>query len=434
MKAADVMRIGLISYEYPPQQGLGGVGTYTFRLAGALGRAGYNVSVLAGPSEQADIEQPNVSVHRIDAKYEPPFKSSFMRFLYWRVFSTLMNRAHPLVWHWLRWDMASGAALLDIHRRTPLDVIEAPEHAANGLLAGRMRRWPMVVRVHGPWDLFFGINRTSGSGMNRVLAYLERWSTELAQIVTAPSRTMSAFIGNRWQMEQAPEVVPNFMDVPPDPAPLPPEDGPMRIVCAGRLERFKGQDTLVKAFARIAVRHPRAELHLIGPDQWSTTTSFERLLETWVPDTAIRGRITLHGRIPLDDVQEELKRAAVAVICSSGFESFSFSTLEAMAAARPVIGSRVGAIPELLDHGRCGLIASPGNVQQFTEALDRLLSDRSLCQRLGLAAHTRARRHYDTRAALPAFIASYQKARQLFYRFKLAQQPPEPVSYNLRCA
>ena len=41
------MRIGLVSYEYPPQSGLGGVGTYTFRLAGALGRAGHDVIVLA---------------------------------------------------------------------------------------------------------------------------------------------------------------------------------------------------------------------------------------------------------------------------------------------------------------------------------------------------------------------------------------------------
>ena len=40
------MRVGLVSYEYPPQQGLGGVGTYMFRLAGALGRAGHEVHVI----------------------------------------------------------------------------------------------------------------------------------------------------------------------------------------------------------------------------------------------------------------------------------------------------------------------------------------------------------------------------------------------------
>src|SRR5688500_10946781 len=125
------MRIGLISYEYPPQKGLGGVGTYTFRLAGALAKAGHEVIVLAGPSEGPDIHQAGVKVHRLAARYDPPCKYRCLRILYWRALAPLMEGANPLVWHWLRWDLASGAALLNIHASTPLDVIEAPEHAAN---------------------------------------------------------------------------------------------------------------------------------------------------------------------------------------------------------------------------------------------------------------------------------------------------------------
>jgi glycosyltransferase involved in cell wall biosynthesis len=409
------MRIGLVSYEYPPQRGLGGVGTYTFRLAGALGRAGHDVVVLAGPTEEPDIEQPNVTLHRIPARYEPPLGFRGFRWLYWRVFATMMDKAHPLVWHWMRWNMASGEALLDIHRRTPLDVIEAPEHAANGLFCGRMHRWPMVVRVHGPWDLFFGINKTEGTAMNRMLAFLERHSTDHAQVVTTPSHTMAHFIQSKWKLPTPPEVVPNFMDVPRAPAPLPPADGPLRVVCAGRLERFKGQDTLVKAFARVAKDHPRAELRIIGPDQWSQSEPFSVVVDQLVPDPEVRRRVVLTGPQPLAQVQEELRQAAVAVICSSGFESFSFSTLEAMAAARPIIGSRVGAIPELLDDGRCGLIAAPGNVAQFAGQLHKLLDDRELSQRLALAAHTRARRRYDTQVAIPAMVQQFHLAREIFH-------------------
>src|SRR5687767_4915203 len=134
------MHIGLVSYEYPPQSGLGGVGTYTFRLAGALGRAGHRVTVLAGPSEGIEQQQPNVRICRIPAYYNPPLPSRGMRWLYWRVLAKLMERANPLVWHWLKWDFASGGALLDLHREAPFDVIEAPEHAANGLIVGRMQR------------------------------------------------------------------------------------------------------------------------------------------------------------------------------------------------------------------------------------------------------------------------------------------------------
>lgn len=410
------MRIGLVSYEYPPQSGLGGVGTYTFRLAGALGRAGHQVVVLAGPTESnAEIEQPNVTLHRIAARYEPSLGFRGLRWLYWRVFARMMDKAHPLVWHWMRWNLASGEALMEIHRRTPLDVIEAPEHAANGLFVGRLHRWPMVVRIHGPWDLFFAINRTEGTAMNRMLAYLERQSTGHAQVLTTPSHTMAAFIHSKWNLPQMPIVVPNFMDVPEAPLPLPEASEPQRIVCAGRLERFKGQDVLVKAFARIAAKYPKAELHIIGPDQWSATQSFASVVDQLVSEGDIRRRIVLTGPVTLARVQEELRESSVAVICSSGFESFSFSTLEAMAAARPIVGSRVGAIPELLDNGRCGLIAAPANVAQFAEALDRLLGDRELSQQLSVAAHTRARRRYDTGVAVPQMLGAFHRAKELFW-------------------
>ncbi len=408
------MRLGLVSYEYPPQRGLGGVGTYTFRLAGALGRAGHEVIVLAGPSEGAEFDQPNVTVHRLPARYDPPVNLRSIKFLYWRFFARLMNSANPLVWHWLRWDLASSAALMEIHRATPLDVIEAPEHAANGLFSGIGGNWPMVLRIHGPWDLFFGINRNDGAALNNLLANLEKQSPQYAQVTTVPSRSMGNFIMQRWHLPQRPLVIPNFMDVPPYRPPLPDESEPQRIVCAGRLERFKGQDVLVKAFALIARKHPRAELLLIGPDQWSKKQKFTDLIARLVPDESIRARIELRGPQPLVSTQDALRSAAIAVIPSTGFESFSFSTLEAMAAGRPTVVSRIGAMPELLDYGRCGNIFTPGDANGLAQALDRLLEDRELRETFAACAHQRARDVYDTDAVLPEFVSTYELARERF--------------------
>jgi glycosyltransferase involved in cell wall biosynthesis len=408
------MRIGLVSYEYPPQRGLGGVGTYTFRLGGALGRAGHEVIVLAGPSEGAEFEQENVTVHRLPARYDPPVNMRSIKFLYWRFFARFMNSANPLVWHWLRWDLASSAALMDIHKATPLDVIEAPEHAANGLFTGISGNWPMVLRIHGPWDLFFGINRNDGAALNNLLANLERQSQEYAQVTTVPSRSMGNFITRRWHLPRRPLVIPNFMDVPPYRPPLPEEDEPQRIVCAGRLERFKGQDVLVRAFAMMARKHPKAELVLVGPDQWSRKQRFSEVIERLVADEKIRARIRLQGPQPLSLTQDELRRAAIAVVPSTGFESFSFSTLEAMAAGRPTVVSRIGAMPELLDYGRCGQIVAPGDAGALAESLDRLLGDRELRENFAACAHERARDVYDTEAVLPEFVGAYELAMERF--------------------
>jgi glycosyltransferase involved in cell wall biosynthesis len=138
----------------------------------------------------------------------------------------------------------------------------------------------------------------------------------------------------------------------------------------------------------------------------------------------VRRRVVLTGPQPLAQVQDELRRASIAVICSSGFESFSFSTLEAMAAARPIVGSRVGAIPELLDNGNCGLIAAPANVAQFAECLDRLLGDAHLRQHLSKCAHERARARYDTDVAIPAMVRQFNRARELFDPVTTAAKPP----------
>jgi len=105
------MRIGLVSYEYPPQQGLGGVGTYMFRLAGALGAAGHDVHVIAGPSDRSPVPQPNVTLHRIPAKFEIRSHSTALRWLYWQGLARVMAWMHPLIWHWIKWDLASYEAL-----------------------------------------------------------------------------------------------------------------------------------------------------------------------------------------------------------------------------------------------------------------------------------------------------------------------------------
>ncbi len=426
------MRIALVSYEYPPQKGFGGVGTYTFRLAGALGRFGHQVVVLAGPSEEHDILQPNVTVHRIPAHYGPRLRGRGMRWAYWRIIAPLMNRINPGVWHWLRWDLATFDALQDIDRQTPFDIVEAPEHAANGLAAGRLNKWPLVIRTHGPWDLFFRLNRTSGVPVNRLLAHLEYKSARYAQTLTAPSHSMAAFIRRHWNLPRAPRVLANFMDVPRQRHPLPPADGPQRIVCAGRIERFKGQDVLVRAFAKIAPQHPQAQLILIGPDQWSPDESFASLIEKICPDPQTRGRIHLPGPMPLRAVQDELVDSSIVAVCSSGFESFSFSTLEGMAAGRPIVACRSGAIPELLDNGRCGLLSAPNDVNDLAQNLDRLLSDRVLADSLAAAAHARAREHYDTLAVVPSIIEMYARTREAFSGWTEFPERSPPPPKRLR--
>ena len=191
------MRIGLVTYEYPPQQGLGGVGSYMFRLATALGRGGHDVHVIAGPSHLPAVSQPNVTLHRISAQYEINSANPAFRWIYWRGFAKLMGWMHPAIWHWIKWDLASADAIRELHAANAFDLIEVPEHAANGLIAGRIHRWPIVMRMHCPWDLFVRINRFSFNPMHRVLAHLEHKAAAcVPDAITVPSQAMKRQISS----------------------------------------------------------------------------------------------------------------------------------------------------------------------------------------------------------------------------------------------
>ena len=425
------MRIGLISYEYPPQQGMGGVGTYMFRLAGALGRAGHEVHVITGPSDRAPVQQANVTLHRIAAEFEPE-SGRVTRWLYWHAIAEPMCKCNPIIWHWLRWNFASYEAIRRIDAEHPFDVVEAPEHAANGWMAGRIHRWPIVIRMHCPWELFVRINRVPFNPMDRLMSMLERRTVaNYADCLTVPSEAMKREVEKSWKLRRPPVIIPNFMNVPIAPAALPSDDGPQRIICAGRIEPLKGQDTLAKAFALVAKKNPRAELWILGPDRWGTT-SFAELLPKIVPDAAIRARIHMPGLVPLSAMGEHVRNARVAVVASIGFESFSYSTLEAMAAARPVIVTRTGALPELIEHERSGLVVTPDEPHEMAAALERFLSDRGLAESCGLAAFAKAKGQYDTSVVLPRMMEAYEAAADFFYGDRNVPTPLKPRRRHLR--
>jgi glycosyltransferase involved in cell wall biosynthesis len=415
------MRIGLVTYEYPPQRGLGGVGTYMFRLAGALADAGHEVHVIAGPSHLPNTDQPNVTIHRIPAQHDIATRSRIARWLYWHAFAKLMDWIHPAIWHWLKWDLASFTAIRQLHKLHRFDLIEVPEHAANGWMAGKIHAWPIIVRIHCPWNLFVRINRFRANPLHRLLSYLEhRTLATVPDAITVPSMAMKQAIDHSWHLRRPPRIIPNFIHVPPSLDPLPAEDALQIILCVGRLEPLKGQDLLVRAFAKIANQFPRAILRLVGPDRWPGKTPFTDLLAHWIPDPNIRARIHLVGTVPLESIPSVFHDASIAVVPSRGFESFSFAALEAMAYGRPLIASHIGALPELIDHELSGLLIPPNSVTALATAIDRLLRNRRDCERFASAAHQVALDRYDTPRVLPQILKAYEEGSDYFYHVRAA--------------
>jgi glycosyltransferase involved in cell wall biosynthesis len=90
-------------------------------------------------------------------------------------------------------------------------------------------------------------------------------------------------------------------------------------------------------------------------------------------------------------------------------EGLPMTVLEAMAASRPVVASRVGAIPGVIRDGESGLLVAPGDAAGLKNALARLLRDSELCRRLGANAHDTVSRNYTSDNMASHYISMYEE-------------------------
>jgi glycosyltransferase involved in cell wall biosynthesis len=161
----------------------------------------------------------------------------------------------------------------------------------------------------------------------------------------------------------------------------------------GRLSPEKGLHGLLKAWPRQAGR-----LVVVGdgPDD-------RRLREVAPPEVEFR------GSLGPQEAAETLRRARALVLPSLSFEGSPRTVPEAYAAGVPVVASRSGALPEVIDHGVTGLLAVPGDSSSWTEAIGSLSDDRKV-KRLSDGAWQAWRERYSPERGLEALEASYQRA------------------------
>ncbi|TAK33776.1 MAG: glycosyltransferase family 1 protein [Chloroflexota bacterium] len=186
--------------------------------------------------------------------------------------------------------------------------------------------------------------------------------------------------GNQLQSRRLPfKVVPNFLRE--DAAPLHGDDESYRaqlpaeefILFVGALGRHKGIDVLLEAYAGLIKPPP---LVLIGTPWVDSPTRFPpgvTVLNSW----------------PHGPVMDAWSRCLMGVVPSTWPEPCPTVVMEAMHAARPVIGSRIGGIPDLVADGETGLLVSPCDPIALRQSIERLLVDPGLRKRMGQAGQRR---------------------------------------------
>jgi glycosyltransferase involved in cell wall biosynthesis len=163
----------------------------------------------------------------------------------------------------------------------------------------------------------------------------------------------------------------------------PPDNGPLRLICVGRLIERKGQYHLIQAVKRLLDQGIDVVLDLIG------TGDSQASYEAQARALGMEKKVHFVGYVPREEIAACYEAAHVFVLPSYN-EGMSVATLEAMAAGLPLVVSRAGGTTRLVAEGVNGWTFSWGDVEGLTVHLRRLAFDRALARRLGAASRVRA--------------------------------------------
>ncbi len=194
--------------------------------------------------------------------------------------------------------------------------------------------------------------------------------------------------------EAATAVVPNAVDLEAFKPAEPPDSKPLRVGSAGQWTTVKGTSTLLDAWAIVKKRLPSAELRLAGgPALWKRSAPPEevRQIAVRVERMAAEDAVQFVGEVPRSEMPGFWSSLAVAVVPSQ-YESFGLAALEAMACGVPVVATRVGGLPEIVEDGKSGLLVPPNDPPALAEAVAGLLTNPDLLRRLQIGARRRAER------------------------------------------
>jgi glycosyltransferase involved in cell wall biosynthesis len=182
---------------------------------------------------------------------------------------------------------------------------------------------------------------------------------------------------------------------------LPPE-GPF-LLCAGRLDPQKGHPVLFEAMREVCRQVPDARLVVAGSAQ-QAGEAYVAQLHHQASGPDLNGKIIFAGE--RKDVPR-LMAACDLFVLASRWEGFGLVFLEAMAAGKPVVATRVSAIPEVVVDGETGLLVPPEDPQALAGAIIRLCHDPSESRRLGNNGYRRVREHFTAGRLVDETLAVY---------------------------
>ena len=406
------LRIALVSFEYPPDSGFGGIATYVAQAAALLTARGHNVEVFASSTIRNHCE-------RIDG----------------------------ILVHWMLennrddFPVVAGHRIAERHKQQAFDVLESPEYFADGRKAIELLpQLPLVVRLHTPsrliiemsWShpsyypltrfrelvksfLMICLNKSGKIPFVNPKQYwysidqTEKQFTRKANRVVALCHDMKLFAQGHWKIDPTCLVVsPNVYHPNKQLLAIQPNQRGMCFGYFGRLERRKGVDLWVKAIPGILKQFPEARFRFVGKSMnYSSGLTYLQWIKSYLNDHL--DRIDFVDHVPLSEMPHQYELVDICVF-PSRWENFPNVCLEAMSAGKAVVASHFGGMAEMLPTPEFGLTINPFNTNELIEAACRLLKNPEERIRMGMAARERVLKEYNHDRIGQAMESIYHEA------------------------
>jgi L-malate glycosyltransferase len=376
------MRIGITCYPT-----YGGSGVVATELGIELANRGHQVHFISY-SQPIRLTEPhaNIFYHEVEVSQYPLFE-------------------YPPYDLALATRMAEVAELYDLNL---LHVHYAIPHSVSAMLARQMlccdrthrpaRRLPYVTTLHGTDITLVGLDRS--------YLPITRFSIEQSDAVTAISHDLKRSTIESFAIAKPIHVIQNFVNCQ-----LYRRDeqanqrraafakpGERLLAHLSNFRPVKRVTDVIEIFDRVQKKIPARLLMMgDGPDR--------RAAERLACAKGIHSKIHFMGKQDL--IHEKLAMADVMLLPSE-MESFGLAALEAMACEAVPVATRVGGLPEVIEHGVDGFLAAAGDVDAMADCALRLLTDDALLATMRIQARAKAQENFDTTKIIPQYEALYR--------------------------
>jgi glycosyltransferase involved in cell wall biosynthesis len=399
------MNIAFFSYEFPPETGGGGIGSYLKLVTRLIRQRGHTVTVFTATKKDKAWREDDF-VLRIPASG-------------WQEF----NRILP-------------EYFLPVHEENPFDIAECTDFCGCGLyVKKKLPGLPVVVKLHTPLYMvdrllfnpmpFLKKLRFMAGALRRLqvpklpqfpraIDYQEEFELiKLAERISSPGHSIyNEMIALGFDLENKTDFLALPFEISPDLRKIkarPEIRKDPQIIFIGRMEGRKGVIDLAKAIPLVLKVYPHVHFTFVGEASMSPLpgidmiTYLKRKLKKY-PDA-----VTFTGRQSHDKVVEFLSSGDIFVF-PSHYESFGLACCEAMAAGKAVIGSKEGGMAEIIEDELSGLLVNAKDPKNLASTMIKLIHDDQLRLDLGLGGRKRIREFLDPGKIIESQISCYQHA------------------------